>query len=134
MVGGDSVLLIERIAQVQTEVKGFEQSHSRINSEVKGYLGDISITTDSVFMGLARLDHMPWRVNTYLAINEGRPAFDVVDHHNCRLGKWYYEGEGGNAHFSSTSHHKDLKPPHETTREEVLHKLDEIRHSANTSG
>ncbi len=106
MVGGDSVLLIERIAQVQTEVKGFEQSHSRINSEVKGYLGDISITTDSVFMGLARLDHMPWRVNTYLAINEGRPAFDVVDHHNCRLGKWYYEGEGA----------MPISPPRATTR------------------
>lgn len=144
-------------------MKGFEQSLSQISGEVKGYFGDISNTTDSVFMGLAKLDHMLWKVNTYLSINEGQPAFDFVDHRDCRLGKWYYEGEG-KAYFSSSSHYRDLERPHEvvheTTREvfellqgerdynalmrslrfmeehsvEVFRKLDEVRQSANTSG
>ncbi|MEJ2454324.1 MAG: methyl-accepting chemotaxis protein [Candidatus Thiodiazotropha sp.] len=119
-VGGDSSRLIERITQVQAEVKGFEQNLKQMNEEVKGYFGDISATTDSVFMGLAKLDHLLWKVNTYLSVNEGRPVFDFVDHHHCRLGKWYYEGEG-NDFFSSSAHYKELERPHEivheTTRE-----------------
>jgi len=110
-VGSDSTRLIDRINQVQTEVKGFERTLGEMNEEVKGYFGDISATTDSVFMGLAKLDHMLWKVNTYLSVNEGKPAFDFVDHHHCRLGKWYYEGEG-KTFFSSSSHYRELEDPH----------------------
>lgn len=115
-VGNDSTCLIEYINQVQDEVRGFEQNLNRINSEVKGYFGDISATTDSVFMGLAKLDHLLWKVNTYLSITQGQPAFDFVDHHNCRLGKWYEEGEG-NEFFSSSAAYKDLERPHEIVHE-----------------
>ncbi|MES9993285.1 MAG: methyl-accepting chemotaxis protein [Candidatus Thiodiazotropha sp.] len=115
-VGGDSSRLIECISQVQNDVKGFEQNLARINDEVKGYFSDISTTTDSVFMGLAKLDHMLWKVNTYLSVNQGEPAFDFVDHHNCRLGKWYYEGEG-NEIFSTSSRYKELEHPHEVVHE-----------------
>jgi methyl-accepting chemotaxis protein len=44
-VGSDSSRLIERISQVQSEVKGFEQNLDSINNEVKGYFSDISATT-----------------------------------------------------------------------------------------
>jgi len=115
-VGNDSARLIDRINRVQTEVKGFEQTLGEMNREVKGYFGDISATTDSVFMGLAKLDHMLWKVNTYLSVNEGKPAFEYVDHHHCRLGKWYYEGEG-KSYFSSSRYYRDLEAPHE-----VVHK------------
>ncbi|MEW8506968.1 MAG: CZB domain-containing protein [Candidatus Thiodiazotropha sp.] len=101
-------------------MKRFEQNLGRINTEVKGYFSDISAITDSVFMGLAKLDHLLWKVNTYLSINEGKPAFEFVDHHNCRLGKWYYQGEGSEI-FSSSAYYQGLERPHEivheTTRE-----------------
>jgi methyl-accepting chemotaxis protein len=162
-VGGDSTRLIECITQVQDEVRGFEQDLNRINDEVKRYFNDITDTTDSVFMGLAKLDHMLWKVNTYLSINLEQPAFDFVDHHNCRLGKWYYEGEG-DEFFSSSASYKGLERPHEivheTTREifdllqgerdypalmrslkvmeehsmEVFRKLDEIKLSVERDG
>ncbi|MES9833137.1 MAG: methyl-accepting chemotaxis protein [Candidatus Thiodiazotropha sp. DIVDIV] len=162
-VGGDSTRLIECIDDVQNKVKGFEENLKGINEEIKGYFGDISATTDSVFMGLAKLDHMLWKVNTYLSINHDKPAFDFVDHHNCRLGKWYYEGEG-KEFFSSSPYYKALEQPHEivhrTTHDifkllesernysalmhalksmeegsmEVFRKLDEIKQSAHAAG
>ncbi|MES9954447.1 MAG: methyl-accepting chemotaxis protein [Candidatus Thiodiazotropha sp. 6PLUC2] len=162
-VGGDSTRLIECIDHVQSKVKGFEENLKNINEEVKGYFGDISATTDSVFMGLAKLDHMLWKVNTYLSINHGEAAFEFVDHHNCRLGKWYYEGEG-DEFFSSSPYYKALEQPHEivhkTTHDifkllqserdysalmnalktmeensmEVFRKLDEIKQSAESEG
>ena len=67
---------------------------------------------DSVFISLAKLDHAIWKVNTYLSINQHKPAFEFVSHHNCRLGKWYYEGEG-KKFFSSSRHYSGLEPPHE---------------------
>ncbi|MEJ2592694.1 MAG: methyl-accepting chemotaxis protein [Candidatus Thiodiazotropha sp.] len=128
-VGGDSARLIERISQVQSEVRGFEGNLNEMNREVKGYFQDISSTTDSVFMGLAKLDHLLWKVNTYLSINEGKPAFEFVDHHNCRLGKWYYQGEG-KTYFSSSSHYGELEQPHAVvhqTTHEVFDLLGETR-------
>ncbi len=115
-VSDDSASLIERVNHVQKEVKGFEQSLLEMNQDVGGYFGDISTTTDSVFLGLAKLDHMLWKVNTYLSVCEDEPMFDFVDHHNCRLGKWYYEGEG-KAYFSSSAHYHELERPHEVVHD-----------------
>jgi predicted nucleic acid-binding Zn-ribbon protein len=119
-VSSDSNCVIDRITEVQSEVQAFEQNLIRINDEVVSFFSDINATTDSVFMGLAKLDHLLWKVNTYLSINQGEPAFDFVDHHNCRLGKWYYEGEG-HEFFSSSSSYRGMERPHEivheTTRE-----------------
>jgi uncharacterized protein YoxC len=115
-VGSDASSLIQRIDQVQSEVMEFERKLVDISSKVGGYFSDISGTTDSVFMGLAKLDHMLWKVNTYLSVNEGRPSFDFVDHHNCRLGKWYEEGEG-RAYYSSSNHFRELEHPHEMVHE-----------------
>jgi methyl-accepting chemotaxis protein len=123
-VGGDATRLIESIDQVQDKVTGFEQNLNSINQEVKGYFGEISSTTDSVFMGLAKLDHMIWKVNTYLSVNHGEATFDLVDHHNCRLGKWYYEGEG-HEYFSNASCYRDLERPHELVHK-TTHKIVEL--------
>ncbi|MCW8907639.1 MAG: CZB domain-containing protein [Sedimenticola sp.] len=62
-------------------------------------------------MSLAKLDHVLWKVNTYLSVNMNEPAFDFVDHHNCRLGKWYYQGEG-KEFFSESSHYVAIEQPH----------------------
>ena len=119
-VGSDSSRLIERVTRLQADVTVFSENLAQMSHDVKGYFEDISTTTDNVFMSLAKLDHILWKVNTYLSINEGSPVFEFVDHHNCRLGKWYYEGEGKDF-FSSSPHYKALEHPHkivhQTTRE-----------------
>jgi methyl-accepting chemotaxis protein len=124
-VSTDSASLIDRVSHVQQEVKGFEQNLTEMNQDVGGYFGDISITTDSVFLGLAKLDHMLWKVNTYLSVCEDEPAFEFVDHHNCRLGKWYYEGEG-KAYFSSSAHYQELERPHEVVHESTKEIFDQL--------
>jgi methyl-accepting chemotaxis protein len=68
-------------------------------------------TAERVFMSLAKLDHVIWKVNTYLSALTKEEQFAFVDSHNCRLGKWYYEGEGANF-FSKTSSYKNLEMPH----------------------
>ncbi len=68
-------------------------------------------TAERVFMSLAKLDHIIWKVNTYLSAVTKKEQFAFVDHHNCRLGKWYYEGEGADF-FRKTSSYSSLESPH----------------------
>lgn len=77
----------------------------------KKSIGDISTTNDEIFMSLAKLDHVIWKVNTYISIIEKQPAFKFVDHHNCRLGKWYYEGDG-KVHFSKLTSYRNVESYH----------------------
>ncbi len=115
-VSSASSRLTEKIDQVNETVNGFRGSLSAMNARVDGYFKGVSVTTDNVFMSLAKLDHVLWKVNTYLSVNKGEPVFDFVDHHNCRLGKWYYNGEG-KEFFSSSDYYGRLEYPHSVVHE-----------------
>ncbi|MCX6074054.1 MAG: CZB domain-containing protein [Campylobacterales bacterium] len=62
-------------------------------------------------MSLAKLDHVIWKINTYLSAVTKKEEFTFVDHHNCRLGKWYREGEGSDF-FKKTPSYSSLETPH----------------------
>lgn len=81
------------------------------SSEMKKAFISMEFTADRVFMSLAKLDHILWKVNTYYSVATKKEQFKFVNHHNCRLGKWYYEGEG-KENFSKTSSYDKLEAPH----------------------
>ena len=66
---------------------------------------------DHMFVTLAKTDHVIWKVNTYYSAFKNEPAFKFVDHHNCRLGKWYESGEG-KERFSDTPSYSKILQPH----------------------
>jgi len=106
------LLKIEEQARVMGETVGrhvevIEQT-TAANSRAAHAAEDLN---SQLFLTLAKLDHILWKVNTYLSVLEGRPVFDFVDSNHCRLGKWYREGEG-NRRFSSTTSYKSLERPH----------------------
>ena len=78
---------------------------------MKKTFNNTSHTAERIFMSLAKLDHVIWKVNTYLSAVTSKEQFGFVDHHNCRLGKWYYEGEGVEF-FKKTSSYSSLESPH----------------------
>lgn len=71
----------------------------------------MGFANDRVFMSLAKLDHILWKVNTYYSAITKEEQLKFVDHHNCRLGKWYYEGDGKES-FSKTPNYSKLEAPH----------------------
>ena len=81
--------------------------------QMKDSFSIIGFTTNRVFMSLAKLDHILWKVNTYHSAITQKEQFKFVDHHNCRLGKWYYEGDGA-ANFSESKNYSKLESPHAT--------------------
>lgn len=84
----------------------------RQNSELMNQtFGDTAYTAERIFMSLAKLDHVIWKVNTYLSVVLKEEQFQFVDPHNCRLGKWYYEGDGAH-YFSKANSYSSLETPH----------------------
>lgn len=110
----------EQFSSIQENVAESNNLINELNESIegnhKGLIDSFNImgfSNDRVFMSLAKLDHILWKVNTYYSAITKKEQFKFVDHHNCRLGKWYYEGDG-HANFSKTSHYKKLEAPHAT--------------------
>ncbi len=118
--------LDKMVVSVNQDVNGFKEELNTMENNLKGYFEDISFMVDSIFMSLAKVDHIIWKVNTYLSVNMHEPAFSFVDHHNCRLGKWYEEGEGYQF-FSTCSHYRELEHPHSQVHDATNEVFEHLR-------
>lgn len=105
---------------IQEQITESNESMNRLNRYLEkdsdGLLDTfsaISFSNNRVFMSLAKLDHILWKVNTYYSAVTKEEQFKFVDHHNCRLGKWYYEGDG-KENFSNCQSYSRLETPHAT--------------------
>lgn len=117
--------ILEKSKRVSDQVKSLDQQSEQIRERISGLNSQIRETSDqnanvtqmvnganeNVFMSLAKLDHVVWKVNTYLSVVQTKPAFNFVDHHHCRLGNWYYNGSG-QQFFSRTPSYRGLERPH----------------------
>ncbi len=108
----------EKSGQIKQNVDGaarwIEDFGEKLHNDVgliRSTFSHLGLSNDRVFMSLAKLDHVLWKVNTYLSVSTKKEEFAFVDHHNCRLGKWYYEGEG-KEYFSRTPSYASLEHPH----------------------
>jgi len=107
-----------QFVEIQTKIDDSNDKIVQLNTSLENDANKISdsyktlnFTTDRVFMSLAKLDHILWKVNTYYSAITKKEQFKFVDYHNCRLGKWYYEGDGKES-FSHTEQYKLLETPH----------------------
>jgi hypothetical protein len=86
----------------QQEVQNFHQQFEQVDRLSNEILQEIDVSRDALFASLVKLDHILYMQRGYIAVEnqgEGEEAKAVeVDHHNCRLGKWYYEGQGREAY------------------------------------
>lgn len=92
----------EQIDQVVNEVL--------INS--KSMQSVISDTSIKAFLDTVKLDHVVWKGNVYNLVSNNN--FDELPnkHTECRMGKWYFEGEG-NEKYSKLNSFKEINTHHE---------------------
>ncbi len=99
------------ISVIHQHTNRFDKEIHSLHDSTKHFLCELDSLGDNVFMSLAKIDHVLWKTNSYLSVYENKPAFNFVDHHNCRLGKWYFEGNG-KKYFSHTPSYEKLNEPH----------------------
>lgn len=84
-----------------------------INNQISSSL------SSRIFCILAKLDHTVYKNNLYGFLFGIKDSFNKVDHRNCRLGKWYYEGRGKQL-FNHTQGYKKLDPFHEEVHTQAI--------------
>lgn len=122
------------VGMIQTEVKNTQQSMQvlseesiglkeqskmaevDINSMIKNSAEMEGIISSSALRGFVsgvKVDHMVFKMsiyNVFMGVTDLK-SDDLSDHHNCRLGKWYYEGEGVQC-FSKINGYQQVEEPH----------------------
>jgi len=74
----------------------------------------------SLYTTLVKTDHIIYKHNVYSALlNHDQNQAPTSDEHHCRLGKWYYEGEGKKL-FSHTKAYKEIEHPHKNVHQFTL--------------
>jgi hypothetical protein len=104
----------KEIEFVKVLISSFEGNSSRTVFKIQ----DIA---NRIFATLAKVDHIIYKVNIFNAVLDDNKSFDNNDHFSCRLGKWYYHGEGRNQ-FKKTEAYKHLEAPHSIVHNEA-HKI-----------
>lgn len=79
-----------------------------------------------IFIELAKLDHIIFKLNAYRSIFSNEEKATFGDHHHCRLGKWYEEGDGKQA-FSHVPSYPLLDAPHHTVHDKICASLECIK-------
>ncbi|WP_428035700.1 methyl-accepting chemotaxis protein [Amphritea sp.] len=78
------------------------------------------------FLETVKMDHMVWKQEIYHRWLNKEPGHgQVADHHQCRLGRWYYEGDGAQTYKSMPSF-ASLDKPHADVHKGGLLALERI--------
>ena len=70
----------------------------------------IHLASTSAFLDTVKLDHAIWKNNIYRLLQSGAFSETVNSHSECRLGQWYYKGDGLN--YSHLRSYKLIEEPH----------------------
>ncbi len=111
------VLDIEHVSEVSNRVhentSSIEATTQRIVDMAKNMSAVITQSTDNAFIQTVKMDHVVWKLDVYKVMlgQSDKPIDEFADHTMCRLGKWYYEGEGANK-YSAKNAFRNLEKPH----------------------
>ncbi len=100
-----------RVEVLSDLMNGFQRNSSRSVYEVES-------VSNKIFINLAKLDHVIYKNNLYQLIFGAEHNFKAVDHHNCRLGKWYDTGLG-KEQFSFVPSYRHLEHCHSIVHKEA---------------
>jgi len=83
-------------------------SQAKFDSQYKLMVCDPTLSND--ISGYKR-DHIAFKVNNFKRLNEFT-NFEVVNHHNCKLGKWIEQQEQQNKPYTKLSAWNTMKEAH----------------------
>ena len=82
-----------------------------LSKRMEGAIASSALTT---FTELAKIDHLVYKFEIYKVFMglSDKKADDFASHKTCRLGRWYYEGDG-KAYFSRLEGYAAMDTPHQ---------------------
>ena len=103
----------EKSNEINDSTSTIENTAESIVSVSQQMYSVISNSTADAFIQTVKMDHVVWKLEVYQVMlgMSDKTADDFADHHNCRLGKWYFTGEGSEK-YADYSAFKQLDAPH----------------------
>ncbi len=85
------------------------------------------------FIEIVKLDHLIYKMEIYKVVMgvSSKNSTDFADHNNCRLGQWYYNGEG-QKNFHKQSAFQELAAPHKQMHTNGIEALNAFKDSKET--
>jgi methyl-accepting chemotaxis protein len=111
-------------------ISSFEADLSEFAASAQESALQLTQARDRSFATLVKLDHVVFKQNAYHSVEAGAESPEAqavsVDHHNCRLGKWYEGGEGREL-FGAMPSFAVLEPPHARVHDGAHEVLDILK-------
>ncbi len=76
----------------------------------------INQSAQLTFLNTVKLDHAVWKNEVYQKVELNKFDEPVNKHTECRLGKWYFQGDGAQQ-YSKLASYKAIDPPHKQVHE-----------------
>ncbi|MEO1896575.1 MAG: methyl-accepting chemotaxis protein, partial [Cycloclasticus sp.] len=129
-------------SQARQQIEGVatsSENFSQVGSDAKVQMDEMIAISNGMevvinqsalksFVEVVKVDHLLWKLEVYkvfMGVSE-KSANDFADHTTCRLGQWYYQGEG-NKNFSRLSGFSDVERPHKMVHEFGLSALKKLQ-------
>lgn len=99
--------------EINTSTASIESIASRIVELSKQMFMVITSSTSNSFLQTVKLDHVVWKLDVYQVMlgMSDKNIENFSDHTMCRLGKWFYQGEGAEKYAQCNSF-KAMEKPH----------------------
>lgn len=123
-IDSDSETAAAQIEQLCQFTESISQQNNSLGDSYKHILDSskqmkevINQSALSAFIQTVKLDHIVWKSSVYsVLLGESHQDLDnFSDHQSCRLGEWYYRGEGKT--YAGQSAFTSIEKPHKTVHE-----------------
>ena len=103
----------EKSNEISESTATIESTADNIVNVSKNMYSVISGSTADAFLQTVKMDHVVWKLDVYQVMlgMSHKNVDDFADHQACRLGQWYFKGEGAEK-YASHSAFKQLDAPH----------------------
>ena len=119
---------IEAIAnESEAFIQAFREAFENLVTQNHLLKKDSDNIANRVFVSLAKIDHVLFKVRGYKGVFDNRHE-KMVDHEHCRLGKWL--ADTGRKHFGATSAFGKIEPPHKTVHASINKALECIENGS----
>ncbi len=131
--------MLEDSEQVKDLAEGSRNAVTEFRSQIlkfadsaKASLGQVHKAQDLSFASLVKVDHFLFKQNGYRVLHQGSGSPEAqaiqTDHRGCRLGNWYYEGQGAENYSHVPSYHQ-LEAPHAGVHRNIQEAVNLLSHS-----
>ena len=132
----DSVAMKQMTNESSKTVTSFEENFSEFALSSQRALESLTYALDLSFASLVKMDHIIYKQNAYRCLdvqdNSNEMNAIMVDHHNCRLGKWYDSGNGAKS-FGDLPSYAKLEPPHATVHSNIHQAVEYMKQDLGTN-